>query len=715
MLINFSYDKNFEELIAGLRAKYPDGLSEINGISDDDLDITAYSKKYFLKRNTADSTVDKNANVQAHHIAVYHSERFKSHSKLNSMFLLWKMLAKLYGHEHADRMIELEYNKTINIQDSFFTYQPYCFNFATYDLLTMGLPFIENLPSDPPKHGDSFLQQVVQLCMFASNQLLGATGIGDVLIVYSHLVKHDSMNKNYPVPDYRTDEKLFDKYLRQEFQKFIYTLNQPVRFSQSLFSNITIFDTIFLSELKKLYVMPDGKGLDTEFAMMIQKKFIKFFIEFSEKQLFTFPIITVQFKTNEANEIEDQEFFHFVMEKNMSFASFNIFSTQNLTALSSCCRLQSNVEDILKASTEENTNLIGGSTLKVGSLGVCTINLPRIALRVDGKKEEFIDQLKDNTKFCIQVNNARRELIKSEIDKGQLPLYNYGFIRLSNQYSTVGINGFYEAVEIMGLDILSPEGQEFGVQILNTIQDVVKSKIKLLGYKINIEQIPAEATGAKLARADKILYKQNKYHLYSNQFLPLVNETDIVNRIHLQSLFENYFDGGSILHLNVNQKIESLTVMKRLAEYTIKTGVKYFAVNYFFQKCEDGHITIDDSEVCAICGKTIVEHYTRVVGFTVPVSSWAQDRREEFKMRKKYGNGNFNFLKKTADAVRQQMQTVAPSGSAVACSLYVAAPAEGGGGCASYSNGNGRGCSAYGVEDRMVAVNTIGAGQIVCE
>lgn len=646
MIIRFSYDDSFEDLILKLKEKYPKEFLKLNGIDEDNLDITKYSKNYFFKKApNADKTIDSNANVQSNHIATYQTERFKAHSKLNSIFLLWKTLKKEHGLIEANRLIEEEFNKTINMQDAHNVHLPYCYNFATYDLLTMGLPFIDNLPSTQPKHADTFLQHTIQLCMYAGHQLLGATSIGDVLVVYSYLLKKDSLDENYFTPNYLTDSKKFDNYFEQEMQKFIYTLNQPVRQTQSLFTNITIFDSIFLKEIQKVYFGKDNDDFDINFAMLIQKKFLKCFNKFNKTQLFTFPVLTVQFKKDKNNEIEDEEFFNFICEHNLEFANLNIFSTQNLTALSSCCRLQSqiNIDELIQQTKEENTNLIGGSTLKVGSVGVTTINLPRLYFISNHNEELFFEKLKESVLDCIKINHARRTLIQTNIERDKMPLYKYGFINLDSQYSTVGLNGIYEVISLFGDDILSEKGKNLGIKILETIQEIIDEQIKEKKYKINCEQIPAEATGSKLAKADKILFKQDKWPLYSNQFLPLINETDLLNRIELQALYEKYFSGGSILHINIAEKIESVQVMKKLMQYTIKKGVQYFAVNYFFTKCEENHISIFKGDVCPICGKNIVERMTRIVGFLVPLSSWQEERREEFFERKTYRNGELKL------------------------------------------------------------------------
>ena len=327
---------------------------------------------------------------------------------------------------------------------------------------------------------------------------MGATAIPNVLVIYSFFLKRDSLDKNYPVPNYKDDEKLFIKYLQQELQKFVYTLNHPIRYTQSTFTNITLFDSIFLKELCKMYCI-DGEVIDSEFAMYIQKMFLQFFNRFNEERILTFPVITAQLKKNDKNEVEDLEFFDFICKSNLQYANLNIFTARNLTALSSCCRLINNVEDIIEATKEENMNLIGGSSIKVGSFGVTTVNLPRISLRTKDKKE-FFNILENLCEDAFILNNCRRELILKMISQHQLPLYEHSFIKIENQYSTLGIVGLYEAVSLMGLDILTQEGKSFSIEVLSFIDLFVKNKIKEYGYRCNVEQIPAESTSPKFAK-----------------------------------------------------------------------------------------------------------------------------------------------------------------------------------------------------------------------
>ena len=646
MRIKHTYDEDFENLLLDLKDKYSVKLFELNGIDDNSLDITKFSINYFLKKNTADSTIDSNANVQIKNVTTYNFESRKGHDKLNSLFLLWKTARKLYNTRIANTLIEKELIKDVNIQDLTHMYLPYCWAFDVYDIYTKGLPFVVNYPSTPPKYSDVLLQHTIQLLSYAAPQLMGATAIPNFLVIYAGLLKYDSLNNNYPVPNYLYQPDLFKKYIKQRFQELVFLLNQPLRQVQSVFSNITIFDTPFLKYMCSLYIINDSY-IDSDFVMMIQKEFLLTLCELNNKQLSTFPVVTVQFKRDENNNIEDEDFLDFVSEINIPFANLNIYSDKSLTALSSCCRLINSIEDILNVVKDENTNLIGGSSVKVGSFGVASLPLVRMALKADKNEELFFSLIKENAEDCYKINHCRRTLIQDMIIKGQMPLYDLGFINLNNQYSTLGINGIEEASSLMGYNIVSIEGRNFVKKILIFLSKIAEEAIKKYNYRCNIEQIPAENTAIKLADADKLLFsgKALQHKLYANQFISLSEDVDVLQRIDLQAEFEQYFSGGTILHVNVGEKIESKEIMKKFIKFIIKSGVKYFAINYFFQKCSNNHITIDKSENCKICNGEIVERYTRIVGFLVPLSSWKTERREEFFERKIYKNGQLNLFK----------------------------------------------------------------------
>jgi len=199
---------------------------------------------------------------------------------------------------------------------------------------------------------------------------------------------------------------------------------------------------------------------------------------------------------------------------------------------------------------------------------------------------------------------------------------------LKKQYSTTGLVGIYEAVNFMGLDILMEDGQNFVKEILNTMNYINDKFSKQYNYMHNIEQVPAENSAIKLAEKDKMLGYQNKIHIYSNQFIPLILKADMLDRINMQGLFDSYMSGGAILHLNIEEKITNSNLISELIIQTVKKGVIYFAICYNLQKCEEGHISIGKNTNCQ-CGSLITDNYIRVVGFLVNTKSFHKVRREE--------------------------------------------------------------------------------------
>ncbi|MDD3039630.1 anaerobic ribonucleoside-triphosphate reductase, partial [Bacteroides sp.] len=217
-------------------------------------------------------------------------------------------------------------------------------------------------------------------------------------------------------------------------------------------------------------------------------------------------------------------------------------------------------------------------------------------------------------------------------------LYTLGFIDLTKQYSTTGINGLYEAVDFMGLDILEQNGQDFIFEILSVINNTNKRCDKLYSSHHNVEQVPGESLSIKFAEKDIKMGVQDKYALYSNQFIPLCVKADLLDRIKLQGLFDSQFSGGSILHINVETKIEDPQLIYDLLESSIKAGVIYQAINYVIAECRAGHLTISHNDICPICGEQITNMYTRVVGFLSSIKNWHPRRRElDFPNRQFYG------------------------------------------------------------------------------
>ena len=353
----------------------------------------------------------------------------------------------------------------------------------------------------------------------------------------------------------------------------------------------------------------------------------------------TFPVTTACFSIDDEKNILDRDFLELVAEKNIRFGWINFF-TGSTSILSSCCRLRSEAD-------HEYFNTFGAGGTKIGSLSVTTINLPRIAYEAkhdafmygkENKEDLFIFKLIQMVRECAEVNAIKRHVIKTRIKNGNLPLYTLGFMDLKKQYSTCGLNGINEAVEILGYDILTKEGQDIVQKILETVNAVNKEQEKRFGYPHNCEQTPSENSAIKLAQADKIFGYNDKYEFYSNQFIPLTVQTDLLNRILLQGKFDHLMTGGAIMHINVAETIEDPKEIVELIISSAKQGVVYQAINYVINVCEDGHVSVGREDVkCPICGKDITDKLTRVVGFLTNTKNWHIKRRQhDFPERKFY-------------------------------------------------------------------------------
>jgi len=628
MYIKVTYEDEFDDLYMHLKAKYPSKLFDLEGIGEQ-LDMSKFSKKFFSSKVTSDSSIDANANVDDVSVIAYNTELPKPSFKMNSYYILWKELKRLYGLEVANTIVEMNLNGDIYINDfhGIGAGMPYCFNYSTYDIHTKGLPMVKKVKSLPPKHLYAFKSQLEQFTIIASNSTLGATGLADMLVVMSYYVNNILNTMSDAHFKFQTIDDCW-RYVKENLISFIYTINQPMRANQSPFTNISVYDKFFLEGLCDDYIFEDGSSPNVEIVNKLQEIYLNIMNEELKRTPLTFPVTTACFSVDEDKNIKDEDFLLFIAEQNKEFGFINLYSGDSST-LSSCCRLRSDKKN-------EYFNSFGAGSSKIGSLGVCTINMPRLAIK--SKTEDvFVQELIKLVDVCAKVNNAKRKVVDKRIKNGNEPLYTLGYMELSKQYSTVGINGFNECIELLGSDILTKHGQTLAVKILDTINEENDKLQRQYGSPHNVEQIPAEGTGVKLASKDKLLGYQDTYEIYSNQFIPLTTNADMLDRIKLQGLFDGHFSGGSICHLNVDTKIENTEDIVNLIKITAKIGVVYFAINYVLSECEDGHMSITNEDACPICGKHIINKYTRVVGFLTNIKNWIKTRRElDFPNRQFY-------------------------------------------------------------------------------
>ena len=623
MHIKITWDQEFSDLMMYLIAKYGRDFLTLDGIGDQ-MDINKFSKDFFnTDTTTADVSVDSNANVCARTSIEYNHEMPKPIKKYNSYFLLWKQIKKDYGLLEANTIVEKVLRGDLYVNDSTDVALPYCFNYSTYDIALNGLEGVsKRVRVSAPKSLETFVRQVEQFMVVAANSTLGATGFADFLIVASLFVekmKKIGYDGRIKVDDYKT-------YVKEKLINFIYTVNWEFRGNQSPFSNLSVFDRNFLESLCPDYTM-DGKAANPETVHELQGLFLDAMNEEMRRTPLTFPVTTACFSIDDDRNIVDREFVKFIAEKNKEFGFINMYNGK-MSTLSSCCRLRSDRKN-------EYFNSFGSGSTKIGSLGVVTANFPRLAMQSGGDESVFIDKLKDAFFTAAKINNAKRKIVQRRIDLGAAPLYTHGYMDITKQYSTFGVTGLYEAVSILGKDILNEDGQDLVMRTLEQINLWIDEAQELYQSPHNCEQVPAESSSVKLAKKDKVLGYDCGVSFYSNQFIPLIAKANMLDRIRLQGKFDGLFSGGAICHVNVGERIEDTKNIEDLIFYAAKSGVVYWAINYLLRICDDNHTWVG-SDRCPVCGREWSEEITRVVGFFTNVKNWNKVRREKDRPNRQF-------------------------------------------------------------------------------
>ena len=304
--------------------------------------------------------------------------------------------------------------------------------------------------------------------------------------------------------------------------------------------------------------------------------------------------------------------------------------------LSNCCRLLSDTQKL-----DAFINSIGGTALSVGSCRVSTINLVRIAYESKFNKKKYLEILKDRTELDCKALYSMRYILKRNIEKGLLPNYQEGAVELDKQFCTIGGIGMYEVMDLFGLieedefgnKSYSEEAVKFTTEILDTM-NMVKDNFEC-DFTFNIEMIPAENCAGVICQADNLLFEQNKYFIYSNQWIPLTEQCTIQEKCRLGSLFDKKCGGGCIAHIDIENRFATKEEAWDMLNYVASKGVIYFAFTTKISVCEDKHAFIG-MQTCPRCGKPIHDKFARVVGFYTPVSSYQKIRKKEFDLRRWY-------------------------------------------------------------------------------
>ncbi len=517
---------------------------------------------------------------------------------------------------------------------------PYCAGWDMRQLLMDGFGGAPGkVESRPAKHLRSFLGQVINSTFTTQGESAGAQAWGNFDTYCAPFIRYDHLN--------------YDQ-VKQALQEFIFNLNIPTRVGfQCPFSNLT-FDITVPSTLKDQAVIIGGKTLDATYGEfqdemdVLNIAFCEVMMEGDAKgRVFTFPIPTLNVTKNFNWDSPPVEAFMRITCKYgiPYFANYVNSKLSPEDAVSMCCRLQLDLTELRL----RGGGLFGSNPL-TGSVGVFTINLPRIGYLANSRKE-FEERLKRLVFVGKTSLEIKRKIIERETENGLYP-YSSNYLRgikektgeyWYNHFSTLGVVGMNEAVlNFLGKDLGTPEGQEFAIEMLQYLRDLLVDVQKETGHLYNLEATPAEGTAYRLARLDKARYPDIKtagngtpYYTNSSQ-LSVEYSDDVFEVLDLQDELQSLYTGGTVLHLYLGESIEDTSTAKRLIQKVFNNySLPYLSVTPTFSICKEHGYIRGEHAACPKCG-TETEVWSRVTGYLRPVSDYNDGKKQEYADRVKF-------------------------------------------------------------------------------
>lgn len=547
-------------------------------------------------------------------------------------------LNKIYPQSIADA----HRNGDFHIHDLSMGIAGYCAGWSLQLLLTEGFGKVEgHIESKPPKHFSTALGQIVNFLGTLQNEWAGAQAFSSFDTYLAPFVRFDNLS-------YRD--------VKQEIEKFVFNLNIASRWGgQTPFTNLT-FDLVVPADLKDKFIIHGGEVKNYKYSEfqkemdMINKAFIEVMMAGDAKgRIFTFPIptynITKDFKWD--SEISDMLF---KMTAKYGYPYFQNFINSNLNpedVRSMCCRLQLDLREL-----KNKTGGIFGAGESTGSVGVVTINLPRIGYLAKDK-EDYFKKLDRLLLLASESLEIKREIVQKNIDNGLLPYTKQYLGTLKNHFSTIGIIGMNESmVNFLKKDLSAKESIEFAKEVMNHILDKLKIFQEETGNIYNLEASPAEGASYRLAKIDKKFFpdiytsgETEVFYTNSTQ-LPVDLTNDLVVNLEHQNIFQPMYTGGTVFHIYLGEAISDYQSVKMLIKKVCETyKIPYFSYTPSFSICKNHGYIKGIKDICDICGEE-TEVYSRVVGYFRPVKKWNKGKKEEFKIRKFYSlNGVKNGKK----------------------------------------------------------------------
>jgi len=522
----------------------------------------------------------------------------------------------------------------------------YCVGWDLKDLLKQGFRGVQGkVESAPPRHLRSALGQIVNFFYTLQGEAAGAQAISNFDTLLAPFVRYDGL-------DYGE--------VKQALQEFVFNINIPTRVGfQTPFTNITM-DLYVPSILRDHPVVVGGRERDETYAGfqdemdMINRAFAEVMMEGDAKgRVFTFPIPTYNI-TKDFDWDNPNLDMIWKMTGKYGIPYFSNFVNSDMSpedARSMCCRLRLDNRELLK----RGGGLFGANPL-TGSIGVVTINLPRIGY-ISKSKDAFFSDLKDKIQLAAESLAIKRKVLERFTEKNLYP-YSKFYLReikehsnlfWKNHFSTIGIIGMNEAcLNFLGQGIYTPQGQTFSLEVMDFIRERISQIQETTGEIFNLEATPGEGTSYRLAMLDKkkfpnircaneTEYQKGAAPYYTNSTQLPVNYTDdIFQTLALQDSLQTKYTGGTVLHIFLGERVGEIDIIKALIR-KIATGyhLPYFTLTPTFSICPSHGYLTGEQHTCSQCSQE-TEVYSRVVGYLRPLKQWNNGKQAEFQMRKTF-------------------------------------------------------------------------------
>ncbi|WP_232034939.1 ribonucleoside triphosphate reductase [Desulfovibrio ferrophilus] len=580
------------------------------------LDIKDTIDNYLSK---ADWRVAENANM--------------THSFQGLMLHLSGTVQARYALEKYPEEVRLAHEHGyFHVHDLSFGLAGYCAGWSLRDLLLEGFNLEGRSCAGPAQHFDSALGQMVNFLGTLQNEWAGAQAFNNV--------------DTYLAPFVRED-KLTYKQVRQAMQKFVFNLNTTSRWGgQSPFTNLT-FDLAPPKHIAGEAVIIGGKLRDSTYGeyekemQWINKAFLEVMIEGDyHDRIFSFPIPTYNVTADFPWKTEIGELLLKLTAK-YGVPYFQNFINSDLDpedVRSMCCRLKMDLRELRK----KTGGLFGAGDL-TGSIGVVTLNLPKLAYLSQGE-EDFLDLLTEYTELAKDSLEFKRKLINDNLERGMFP-WSKRYLKngFNGHFSTIGLLGGHEAcLNLLGKGIETPAGTRLMERVLNHLQELTAGFQEETGSLYNLEATPAEGTSYRLARIDKRLYTEikaagNGTPYYTNSTsLPVGYSDDVLFALEHQNKLQPLYTGGTVFHTFLGEAVaDTESLRKFIIKAFSNTKIPFLSITPTFSVCQEHGYIQGEHFQCPTCGID-AEVYTRIVGYYRPVSRWNEGKKAEYDDRLVY-------------------------------------------------------------------------------